>query len=37
VDEFAQSDEDNPFFAEELALALKTLSGCAPDQYGARD
>jgi hypothetical protein len=33
-DEFAQSDEDNPFFAEELALALKTLSGHGPEQYG---
>ena len=33
-DEFAQSDEDNPFFAEELALAIKTLSGAAPEQFG---
>ena len=33
-DEFAQSDVDNPFFAEELALALKTLSGHGPEQYG---
>ena len=32
----AQSAEhvDNPFFAEELALAIKTLSGYGPDQFG---
>jgi len=33
-EQFAQSDVDNPFFAEELALAIKTLSGYGPDQFG---
>jgi hypothetical protein len=33
-EQFAQSDVDNPFFAEELALAIKTLSGYGPEQFG---
>lgn len=35
-EEFAQSDEDNPFFAEELSLAIKTLAGLGPEQFGGR-
>ena len=33
-EEFAQSDEDNPFFAEELSLAIKTLAGHGPERFG---
>jgi len=33
-EQFAGSDDDNPFFAEELALAIRAVSGNGPEQYG---
>ena len=33
-EQFSRSDDDNPFFAEELALAIRAVSGNGPEQYG---
>ena len=33
---FRQSDADNPFFAEELALAIKALNGKGSEKEGDR-